>query len=228
MGVVKSQLSLLYEWHNLSKELKFAHIKMNKTFYIPYIICQDCKYTSLKGQYVLVADYGPTGIKALKISCTTCQWKTDLLEVANRQTTEVKQKASKLGKQLAKSLIQMKNTLPKDKNGLKEVVTNPQHPFTAAVLAGLVILAMELSGFGVFAFATWVLAHLILNPVGWVLAPVVVAVALAYKNGFKKENIDQLRASIVELDRNVADGKISRSEYEILRDQLLAAHFSKQ
>ena len=203
-------------------------LRMNKTFVIPYTNCQECKTSDRTGQYLLVADYGPGGLKVLEIRCTNCSWKADLLEATNRQTTEAKQKASRLGKHLAKTLILMKNTLPKDKTALKEVVVNPQHPFTAALLAGLVILAMELSGFGVFAFATWVLAHLILNPVGWVLVPVVVAVALSYRNGFKKESIDELRASIGELDREVADGKISRVEYEASRDQLLASHFLKQ
>lgn len=199
---------------------------MNKTFIIP-LSCQDCRTSNKIGQHLLVADFGPTGIKRLKVCCTTCQWETDLLEVVSRQTTEAKNKALELGKQLARTLILLKDTLPRDKVALKEAISNPQHPFTAALLAGLVILAMELSGFGVFAFATWVLAHLLLNPVGWVLVPVVVAVALAYRNGFKKESIDELRVSIGELDRRVAEGSISRGEYEVLRDQLLATHFSK-
>ena len=200
---------------------------MNKAFPVPYIDCPDCTKVNNIGHYILSTDFTPVGLKELKLRCTCCHREVDLLEAVNRQTLEARQQSSRFGRQVAKSLIQMKDTLPRDKEAIKDVIKTPNHPFTAALLTGLAILAMELSGFGVFAFATWILAHLILNPVGWVLIPIVAAIAIAYRNSFKRERIDELRKEIGILDQSIAGGTISRGEYEMLRDQLLSRHFSQ-
>lgn len=200
---------------------------MNKAFLIPYIDCPDCTKTSTVGHYVLTTNFTIRELKGLNLQCTQCHREVDLLDAVNRQTLEVKQRSSRFGKQVAKTLIQMRHTLPRDKEAIKDVIRTPNHPFTAALLTGLAILAMELSGFGVFTFATWVLAHLILNPIGWVLIPIVAAIAIAHRNSFKKDRISRLRKEIGLLDQSVADGTISRGEYEMLRNQILSSHFSQ-
>jgi uncharacterized membrane protein len=70
------------------------------------------------------------------------------------------------------------------------------------------------------------LGTLVLNPVSWVLIPVVVAVVLAHRDKFQQERIDQMRAALVILDSKLERGEIDRLEYEARRDHLLRGDLS--
>ncbi len=58
---------------------------------------------------------------------------------------------------LSKTIVKLRKTLPKNKDEWSDVIKNPKHPFTAALLSGLVILLLELFGFSIFMALTWLL-----------------------------------------------------------------------
>jgi hypothetical protein len=144
---------------------------------------------------------------------------------AGEEYEESKERLRKLAKEVAKSLTKMRDTLPKNREEWGEVVSNPRHPFTATLLVGMLIILMELSGFGVFLAVTWILGNLILNPIGWVLVPLVVAIAFAYRRHFKRGQMDELRVQLDELERRRDAGELSDEESETAREELLCRYF---
>jgi uncharacterized membrane protein len=199
---------------------------MKTTFDIPFAPCQECKGSEIKGHCMLQVELGLGILKELKLCCSSCPWEVDLLASVSRSSAEAKAKVARLIKQLWPTIVAAAKSLPRNGEELRAAIANPKHPFTAAVLAAFTILAMELSGFGIFALLTWVLGNLVLNPVSWVLIPFVVAVVLAHRDRFQKERIDRMRAALVALDGKLERGEIGRSEYEAMRDHLLRGDFS--
>ena len=48
-----------------------------------------------------------------------------------------------------------------DKKELAKVIKDPSHPFTASLLAALLIILMEATGFGIYMALTWILGTFI-------------------------------------------------------------------
>lgn len=157
----------------------------------------------------------------LKIKCRQCDWEEDVLEKGSGAYEESKKQFKVVIAEITKALLKLKESLPKNTAEWSQVVKNPKHPFTATLLAGLVIVLMELSGFGVFIVIAWILSNLILNPVGWVLVPLIVAIGFTYRRHFKQDRINKVKECIAELDRRKLAGEITQEEYEKGRDQCI-------
>lgn len=84
---------------------------------------------------------------------------------------------------------------------------------------------MELSGFGIFVVITWILANLILNPLGWFLVPLIVAIGFTYRAYFKQDKLRELKVKLAELERKQERGEISQEVFEAARDKLLSDYF---
>jgi len=148
---------------------------MEKSVSLPAIGYPDCKARV----DLLIATAGAS-LRKLVINCTSCEWKLDLLEEAQNQYAVNRDRAKKVSREVSRTITEARQHLPRDRSEWSEVLRNPRHPFTLAVITGLALVAMELSGFGIFLALTWILGNLILNPVGWVLVPLLVAVAVMY------------------------------------------------
>ena len=122
-------------------------------------------------------------------------------------------------------MTKLRDTLPKNREEWGQVVTNPQHPFTATLLVGLALILMEMSGFGIFLIVTWILGNLILSPLGWVLVPLVVAIAFAYRRYFKREKMRELKNQLDELEHRRDEGELTDEEFEAAREELLSRYF---
>ena len=194
---------------------------MNKQITIPGITCKSCGGTqnlAIQTKIVKITD--------LRLICQGCGIEEDILALGGDKYTQGKKEIKRLTKELSKSLVKLRKTLPKNKDEWSVVVTNPKHPFTAALLSGFVILLMELSGFGIFMAITWVLGNLILNPIGWVLIPLVVGTAFHYRDAFAKDKITELKDQLNALQEQHNTGTLTDVEYEQAKDELLASHFS--
>ena len=193
---------------------------MQQQFELPGISCEQCKSS-------LFLNIQTTGIKIsiLKIKCNQCGWEEDIFEKGNETYEAGKKRAEKVANQVVKTLVKLKDTLPKDGKEWGQVVTNPKHPFTAFLLTGLVIVLMELSGFGIFMAVTWILSNLILNPVGWVLVPLVVAIGFSFRGYFKRDKIEKLKVRLKELEHQLDVGELTQEEFEIQKDKLLKEFF---
>ena len=193
---------------------------MKKELILPFVSCDNCN-----GDLYLVINTKRVKIESLKAVCRECEYSIDLIEKTHDKITEGEEKAKEITKRLTNKLIELKDTIPKDKDQLKEVVTNPKHPFTAALLTGLLLIIMEFSGFGVFMLITWILGNLILNPVGWVLIPVIVAIVIKHRNIFKKSKIEDIKRKLLELEEKLNSGKITKEQYEIEKEIILTEAF---
>ncbi len=193
---------------------------MNKEFSIPAVNCPECK-----NELSVKINAGFNGIKDLILTCKSCSYRIDFLEKTGEAVAYSKEKVKKITKIVSDHLVELKETLPKSKEELKEAIQNPRHPFTAALLAGLVIMAMELSGFGIFMAMTWIIGNLILNPLGWVLIPIIVAIGVHYYSRFKDERFNDLKAAMKDLEEKKLKSEISEDEYKKLRDELLVKYF---
>jgi len=193
---------------------------MDKQFKLYGVSCEKCK-----GDMRLSIKINKINIESLKAECKSCGWSLDLREKAGKTYVVNKEKAKTISKRVAKSITHLKDTLPRNKEELKQAIKNPRHPFTAALLTGLLLLVMELSGVGVFLALTWILGNLILNPLAWVLIPTVVAIVIAYRNYFKREKVDELRKRLNELEEIHNKGDLSREKYEQEKEQLLSEYF---
>lgn len=193
---------------------------MKKQFILPGVSCDKCG-----GELALYVETATIKISELKIKCQQCNYEEDILEKGSEKIEGSKKELQRIAKEIANSIIKMRDTLPKSKEELAEVVKNPRHPFTAAFLSGLVILMMELSGFGVFMAVTWILGNLILNPIGWVLIPVVVAIAFAYRGYFNRNKLSGLKEKLKELEKERDEGVLTAEEFELAKDKLLSEYF---
>lgn len=194
---------------------------MNKEFSIPAVNCPECK-----NELSVRVNAGFKGIKELILTCRSCSYKIDFLEKTGEAVTYSKEKVKKIAKILSENLVELRETLPKNTEELKEAIQNPRHPFTAALLAGLVILAMELSGFGIYLVIPWIIGNLILNPLGWILIPIIVAIVVHYYNRLKGDKFNELKEALKDLEEKKLKSEISEEEYKKQRDELLAKHFN--
>jgi hypothetical protein len=193
---------------------------MKKQFTLPGVSCEECG-----GNLILEIQTKRVSIEQLRMRCTQCAWEEDLLEKGSQKLEGSKERLRKLAKELAKTLTKLRETLPKDREEWGQVVRNPKHPFTATLLVGILIIVMELSGFTVFLVVTWILGNLILNPMGWVLVPLVVAIAFAYRRHFKREKMKELQDQLDELERKRDAGEISDEEFEVAKEELFSKYF---
>jgi len=194
---------------------------MKKQFTIPGITCNECG-----GKKVLHIRTKLVKITELKLICGGCELEEDVLELGGEKYTQSKKEIKRITKEISKSIIKLRSTLPKDKNEWANIVSNPKHPFTAALLSGLVLMMLELSGFGVFMALTWIIGNLVLNPVGWVLIPIVVAVVFHYRDSFTKNKISNLKEQLNELEKKRDSGDLNEVEFEEAKDDLLSGYFS--
>ena len=105
---------------------------MEKQFRLPGISCEYCN----AGLY-LIMKTNWLKVDSLILFCRECYSKQDLLEEVGDTLDDTKQKAKQLVEKLSKTLLELKDTLPKDKEQFKDVVKNPKHPFTVTLLTGL-------------------------------------------------------------------------------------------
>lgn len=187
---------------------------------IPYSSCDICANTGHEGKIYLEVERRGFWINQLELRCASCEWKVELLEAMKDQPKEASKKARRISKDIVRMLVSMKSNIPKDREGLRAAIRDPTHPFTASVLTGLLLLAMELSGFGVFMLVTWVLGNLILNPAGWVLLPIVVAIAFAFRRYFTRQNLERLRMANQKLVEQLQRQEIDQEEFNQLQKQL--------
>jgi len=193
---------------------------MQNQLMLPGISCDKCG-----GGLVLYIETNWFSISSLKIKCIQCNWNEDILEKGNEKIESSKEYLKEVSQEIANTAVKLSDTLPKSKDEWGEVITNPKHPFTAALLSGLVILMMELSGFSVFMAVTWILGNLILNPVGWVLIPIIVAIAFAYRQYFSSEQLTNLKMELNELEMERDKGNLTAEEFQAAKDKLLAEYF---
>jgi hypothetical protein len=194
---------------------------MKKRIPIPGLSCKSCG-----GNQSLSITTNVIKISELRLICQQCGIEEDILALAGEKYNKSKKEVKRLTKELSKTIIKLRKTLPKNKDDWSTIVTNPKHPFTAALLSGLVILMLELSGFGIFMILTWILGNLILNPVGWVLIPIVVAVVFHYRDSFTKNKISGLKEKLNNLEAQHEAGDLNDAEHDKAKDDLLASHFS--
>ncbi len=193
---------------------------MKKQLTLPSISCDKCE-----GELALYVNTEIVKILELKIKCQQCDYEKDILEKGNEKFEGSKKEVQRIAKEISKTIVKLGDTLPKDKEELGKVVTNPKHPFTAALLSGLVILMMEFSGFGIFMAATWILSNLILNPIGWVLIPVTVAITFAFRRYFTRKNLNSLKEQLKELEQKREEGVFTEEEFETAKDEMLSEYF---
>ena len=194
---------------------------MKQQLSIPGITCKSCG-----GSQNLSITTNVIKISDLRLICQKCGVEEDILALGGEKYIQSKKEVKRLTKELSKTIIKLRKTLPKDKKEWSTIVTNTRHPFTAALLSGLIILMLELSGFGIFMALTWILGNLILNPVGWVLIPIVVAVVFHYRDLFAKNKISGLKEQLNNLQAQHEAGDLNDDDYGKAKDDLLANHFS--
>ncbi|MFN8491021.1 MAG: hypothetical protein U0350_25730 [Caldilineaceae bacterium] len=193
---------------------------MQRQFELPGISCEQCN-----GKLTLFINTQSVNISTLKIVCKQCNWEEDILEKGSQAFDTNKKRVKDATSEIAKSLLKLKNTLPKNKEEWGQVVKNPKHPFTATLLSALIILLMELSGFGIFMVITWILANLVLNPIGWFLIPLIVAIGFTYRSYFKRDRLNELKVKLSELEHKRDQGEITQEVYEVERNRLLSNYF---
>lgn len=189
---------------------------MEKRFRLPVASCDECQ-ADLELRVVLSG----VRLSALTVDCTACESHTDLLEGSRHQVARSKESLKRASREAARSIREARRFVPRDREDVKEALRNPKHPFTAAVLTGLVIVAMELSGFGIYMAVTTLLAALVLNPVGWVVVPLVVAIAFAYRGKLKSDRLEKLKGQIDDLEKQKEEGLLTPEQFEAARDELV-------
>jgi len=194
---------------------------MRKSFKLPGVDCPDCG-----GAIRLEIATRRTALDEVRTNCERCGWQLDLLEESRGQVGKAKGKVKRLAKSVADAIVDARNTLPHDRSEWAAIVRNPRHPFTVAVLTGLVLIALQLTGFGVFIALIWILASLILNPLGWVLIPIVVAIALAHRSRFRTEIREQLKQELDALYARREAGELSDEEFKAQRAEIIGRYFS--
>ncbi len=194
---------------------------MRKSFKLPGVDCPDC------GAAIrLVVATRRTALEEARTACERCGWNLDLLEESRGQVGKAKGKVKRLARSVTDAIVDARKTLPRDRNEWAAIVGNPRHPFTLAVLTGLVLIALQLTGFGVFIALIWILASLILNPLGWVLIPIVVAIALAHRSRFRTEIREQLKKDLDALYARREAGELTDEEFKALRAEIIGRYFS--
>ncbi|UCF20023.1 MAG: hypothetical protein JSU87_01015 [Gemmatimonadota bacterium] len=194
---------------------------MKKSFKLPGVECPDCG-----GSVRLEIATRRAGIEVAEATCERCGWSLDLMEESRGQVGKAKDKVKRLARSVSDAIVDVRKTLPRDRGEWATIVRDPRHPFTAAVLTGLVLIALELTGFGVFIALVWILGALILNPLGWVLIPIVVAIALAHRSRFRTETREKLKDELDALQRRRDAGELSDGEFRVERAEIIARYFA--
>ena len=190
---------------------------MHKSFRVPTVSCSACNGA-------LVATIS-TRAPVLEVKCGSCGLPVEFEMMGAHVRDEVQARARILARNVARSLVEVRRTVPKNREELGRVVRNPRHPFTAALLTGVVLILMEMSGFGIFLVVSWILSNLILNPLGWFVIPTVVAIFLAYRRVFARESFERIRGRLTELQERYDRNEISEQEYNGYRERILAEAF---
>ena len=195
---------------------------MINNFDLPGLACENCK-----GKLSLQVEAAGPQITHLKVICRQCGWEENILEKTGETYEAAKKQFKKSVDEITKALVKLKDSLPKNKEEWTQVVKNPKHPFTATLLAGLALILMEMSGFGVFVVVTWILGNFILNPFGWVLVPLIVAIGFTYRRHFKQEKLSELKMKLKELEQQRDAGTLSKEDYEREKDKILKDFFGE-
>jgi len=169
---------------------------------------------------------GGLRLKEAWLECSTGKETIDLLEKADDLTEEAKSKIEDVTERILESLRDLKEDVPTDTDELQSMANDASHPVTAAILSGLVLLASEISGFGVYALITTILGTIVLTPTGWVFIPAIVYVIFAYRKKLKEQNLINLKSKIEEIDREFEEGDITEEEYRERRNIVIENHFS--
>lgn len=169
---------------------------------------------------------GGLKLKEARLECSTGEETVDLLEKADDLTEEAKSKVEDVTERILESLRDLKQDVPTDTDELRAIANDASHPVTATILSGLVLLASEISGFGVFALVTTILGTIVLTPTGWVFIPAIVYVLFAYRKNLKEDNLENLKTKIEDLDSKLEERIITENEYKKRRDDLIEEHFS--
>jgi len=192
-------------------------------FPLPVVVCDHCG-----GDLVLsVSPKLKSNFPTFNVICVACGEPIDLGIKSSLIIENSKANIRRTSKMIAKSLLELRRSVPKDKADYVRIIRDPRHPFTAALLTGLALLLMEMSGFGVFLAVAWILGNLVLNPLGWVLIPIVVAIAVANRRVFSKQSFLRIRDEINELQKKYDAKEISEGEFELAREKILAQAFDK-
>ena len=195
---------------------------MKSHFDLPGVSCEKCK-----GKLDLHIETKGTSISTLKIKCKQCDWDEDILEKSGEAYEAGKKQFRGAIAEIVKALLKLKESLPKNTDEWAQIVKNPKHPFTATLLVGLALILMEASGFGIFLALTWILSNLILNPVGWVLIPLIVAIGFTYRRFFKQDKLKKLKARLTDVEQRKDAGEISQEDYETEKNKLLQDFFGE-
>ena len=193
---------------------------MKKTIEIPIIQCDNCG-----SKYNLGIKISGITITSLLLSCIKCDEEINILEKSSELYSEQKKRLKPLIKRLTKLIIEAKDHIPKNKEDLSIAIKNPKHPFTASVITALVILLMELSGFGIFLVMAWLLGNLVLTPIGWVLIPIVVAVTFTHRKSLKNKRMKEFGRLIKALEEKLNNNIITKEEYEVKKEELFNQYF---
>ena len=180
---------------------------MEKTTEVPLIRCEKCESV-----YNLTVITSGIKIKSLFLDCKNCDQQINIIDKTADAYIEQKKKLQPLINRLTQLIIEAKRHIPKNKDDLSEAIQDPKHPFTAAVISALVLLLMELSGFGIFIVMSWILGNLILNPIGWVLIPIVVAITFTHKKSLKNKIMVEFGKLIKDLEEMFNNNEITKNE----------------
>jgi len=188
---------------------------VEKKFSLPGVSCDRCQ-----GRLSLHLSVSGFRVKKFFTKCDECGAEDDLAEKAGSAVEGSKQKLKAWGVQISSKLMELKKTLPKDKDEWGAVVKDPKHPFTAALLSALVLILLEASGFGIFVAVTWILGNLVLNPLGWMLIPLVVAIVVQNRNKFRSERIKEIKEKLNDLENEKEYGEITEEEFDLRKKRL--------
>lgn len=179
-----------------------------------------------KGHYEFHYDLSlRRALKTAKLRCSSGSEEIDLIEKASSLTDEAERKVEEVTKRVIQSLSDVEGNIPKSRDELAAMANDASHPVTATILSGLVLLASEISGFGVFALLTSILGTM-LTPAGWVFIPALVYVIFAHRKKLRDENLVELKDRIQELDAKLEEGKVGKDEYNTRRNDLIEEHFA--
>jgi len=194
---------------------------MKKKLSVPLIQCDQCK-----NEYNLVVETEGIKLNELYLACKNCDQQINIFEKTSELYKEQKERLKPLLDRLTKLIIEAKDHVPKNQPDLQEAIKNPRHPFTAAVITAIVILLMELSGFGIFMILTWILGNLILNPMGWVIIPSVVAIVFTHRESLKNKKIKEMGRLIKDLEEKLNNNEIDKDEFDRKRDEIFEQYFN--
>src|SRR5690348_15446323 len=103
---------------------------MKKIIPITYLNCQECKGAAVNGHYVLHIEIGLSLLKVLKLGCSSCSWEVDLQATISKSSAAAREQVARLFRELWPAIAAAAKSLPRNKEELQKVVTNPKHPFT--------------------------------------------------------------------------------------------------